>query len=544
MQERLRKLFEQIESVPLTLGTLATTFLAIVSIRIGIENFFESFPFRFADFYYYQCTDFFLSFLFTFLVILPIISWAGKTSIGRASGLALSTLLIIWTPPVIDEIISRGAGLWSFYIFDSLSGVFHRYLTFFGDQPDIGITYGIRIEIALVIVFIALYAAIKTKSVVRATLSAIMLYTVLFFIASLPSLISILTLGTSRGYAAITEFEVAAFMLAPRPLFGLNPPGIESVLNINVSLIFVPFVGLLVAILAYSFFRPPSRSFIENIRLPQLFFHWGLFLLGGALVSLYERSVFVLDIWHVLGIFTLLVAVACAWLASVVVNDLRDVAIDRITNPHRPLVTGAIDIPTYHTIGIILFAGSIFLAGLVSTQAALLLVLYQALAWLYSADPLRLKRIPIVATALAAMASLLILFAGFIVFSTDKNIAALPVSIPTLLFFAYLAIIPIKDFKDIEGDRADGVRTLPVVWGEDRSKRFIGAAVFTVFTLSPFILSIRSLFPLGLFFGALGYWLLQLASADHRYLAYRNLPGWFLLLATGYGSFLAAALMR
>jgi 4-hydroxybenzoate polyprenyltransferase len=333
-------------------------------------------------------------------------------------------------------------------------------------------------------------------------------------------------------------------MLTPQTLFGLNPPGIESVLNINVSLIFVPLVTFLIIILGFLFFRSQTSSILKNIRIPQLLYHWGLFLLGGATVSIYEQSTFILNIFHILGMFSMLLAVSCAWLTSVVVNDLRDIAIDRISNPHRPLVTGAIDVPTYKTIGILLFAASILLAGLVSTQAALLLVLYQALAYLYSADPLRLKRLPIVATAFAAMASLLILFIGFIVFSTEKNISALPNSIPLLLFFAYLTIIPIKDFKDISGDRADGVGTLPVLWGEARAKHFIGAAIFTIFTLSPFILSLRSLSLLGLFFGTVGYWILQLSSVDHRYFSYRKLPGWFVLLAASYGAFLATALTK
>jgi 4-hydroxybenzoate polyprenyltransferase len=544
MQERLQKLFERIETLPLTLGSLVTTFTAIVFVRIGIENYLESFPFRFADYYYYQFTDFFLSFLFTFLAILPIIVWAGKTTISRASPLALLSFLIIWTPPTIDEIVSRGAGLWSFYIFDSLSGILHRYLTFFGDQPDLGITYGIRIEIALVVILIAWYAITRTRSITRSVISALFLYTVLFVVATLPSAVTILTLGISKGYFAVTEFDVAALMLTPQTLFGLNPPGIESVLNINVSLIFVPLVTFLIIILGFLFFRSQTSSILKNIRIPQLLYHWGLFLLGGATVSIYEQSTFILNIFHILGMFSMLLAVSCAWLTSVVVNDLRDIAIDRISNPHRPLVTGAIDVPTYKTIGILLFAASILLAGLVSTQAALLLVLYQALAYLYSADPLRLKRLPIVATAFAAMASLLILFIGFIVFSTEKNISALPNSIPLLLFFAYLTIIPIKDFKDISGDRADGVGTLPVLWGEARAKHFIGAAIFTIFTLSPFILSLRSLSLLGLFFGTVGYWILQLSSVDHRYFSYRKLPGWFVLLAASYGAFLATALTK
>jgi 4-hydroxybenzoate polyprenyltransferase len=145
---------------------------------------------------------------------------------------------------------------------------------------------------------------------------------------------------------------------------------------------------------------------------------------------------------------------------------------------------------------------------------------------------------------LAAAASLLILFAGFIFSSTEKSISALPNSISTLLFFAYLSILPIKDFKDIAGDRADGVYTLPVLLGEERAKRLIGAAVFITFVASPFVLSLRSLFPLGIFFGGVAFWLLQLSSADHHHLSYRRLPVWFLLLAISYGTFLAAALAR
>ncbi len=544
MQARLQKIFEAIENRPLTLGAWATALLAIIAVRIGIENAFDSLPFRFADQFFYQFSHHFLTFTTIFLVALPILAWAGRVELRKAANILITGFLVIWTPPIVDEIISRGAGLWSFYSFDSLTGLLERYITFFGDKPDIGITYGVRFEVGLVVLLIILYTWIKSRSIIRTSAAGLALYTALFIIGVLPSIITILLWGPSTGFLAVSEHDIARLMLSPAPLFVLNPPDIESVLAIKMSLMYGALIVPLIALLIFAYFREVFWSLFHNARFPQIVYHAGLFLVGAALTALYSEHSFQPDIFHFAGLFMLLVAVGSAWLASVVVNDLRDIAIDRLTNTHRPLVTGTIDVPTYKTIGLLFFGTSIFFAAIVSTQAALILALYQALAFLYSADPLRLKSYPVIATALAAMASLLILFAGFIVFSTEKNIAALPVSISALLFFAYLAIIPIKDFKDIKGDRSDGVLTLPVLLGEDRAKRLIGAFVFIVFVVSPFAFSLRSLFPLGLFFGAMAYWMLQLSAVDHRYLSYRKLPGWFVLLAAGYGAFLAFTLAK
>jgi len=542
MQARLQKFFEAIENRSLTLGSWSIALLAIIAVRIGIENALDSLPFRFADQFFYQFSHHLLTFTTIFLVALPIVAWAGRVEIRQAANILLSGFLVIWTPPIVDEIISRGAGLWSFYSFDGLAGLLERYVTFFGDKPDIGITYGVRFEVGIVILLIALYTWTKSRSIIRTSIAGISLYTALFIIGVLPSIITILYWGPSLGFLAVGEHDIARLMLSPAPLFVLNPPDIESVLAIKMSLMYGSLITLVVGLLAFRYFRDPFLAFINNVRFPQIIYHGGLFIIGGGLAAVYSDHAFRLDIFHIAAIFILLIAVCSAWLASVILNDLYDVAIDRMTNTHRPLVTGSIDPENYKTIGMILFGASIFLAAIVSTQAALLLALYQALAFLYSADPLRLKRYPVVATALAAMASLLVLFAGFIVFSADKNIAALPTSISALLFFAYLAIIPIKDFKDIPGDRADGILTLPVLLGEDRAKRLIGSFVFIVFVTSPLVLSLRPLFPLGAFFGALGYWILQLSSADHRYFSYRKLPGWFVALAAGYGAFLAFTL--
>lgn len=544
MQAKLLKLFQGIENRHLTLGMFVATFFAIVAVRVGLENVLDNLPFRFSDQFFYQFAHHFLTFSTIFLCAVPVLAWAGQVGFKQATNVLLSGFLVIWTPPIVDEIISRGAGLWSFYSFDSLSGLLERYITFFGDNPDIGITYGVRTEVGIVVALIILYTWIKTRSILRTLASGILLYTVLFVIGVLPSIITILLLGPSIGFLAVTEQDIARIMLSPAPLFIFNPPDISSVLAIKMGVLYAVLIVPIIAGITFWYFRSTFFALAKNARFPQLIYHAGLFLVGAALTWLYGTNAFRPDIFHFSGIIICLIAVECAWLASVVMNDLRDTDIDRLTNPDRPLITETIDRAAYQTIGILFFIASIFFSAMIATQMTLLLVVYQALAFLYSSDPLRLKRFPILATAIAASASLLILFAGFIVFSAEKNVIALPTSFIALLFFAYLAIIPIKDFKDIVGDKADGVFTLPVILGEDRAKRFIGAAIFLIFVITPFVLSQRQLFPLALFFGAVGFWMLQLSSLNHRYLSYRRLSGWFITLATGYGIFIALALIK
>lgn len=544
MQERLLKIFQKIEDHPLSLGTFVATLFAIVAIRVGLENVLDNLPFRFSDQFFYQFSHHFLTFSTIFLSALPIVIWAGKVTIRRATNILLAGFLVIWTPPIVDEIISRGAGFWSFYSFDSLQGLLQRYITFFGDKPDIGITYGVRFEIGIVIILILLYTWIKSRSIVRTLTSGTLLYTVLFIIGVLPSIVTILLLGPKIGYLAVSEQDIARVMLSPAPLFVFNPPDIASVLAIKMTTLYGTLILPIIGILSFLFFRPTVIALYHNARLPQIIYHGGLFCIGAGLTWLYGTNSFQPDIFHFSSCIILIVAVECAWLASVVINDLHDVAIDEVTNPNRPLIAGTIDPNTYRTIGILFFIASIFLSAIVATQMTLLLVVYQMLAFLYSAHPLRLKRLPIIATGIAASASLLILFSGFIVFSAEKNIGAFPTSFAVLLFFAYLAIIPIKDFKDIAGDKKDGVITLPVLLGTDRAKRVIGACVFLIFTVSPFILSVKNLFPLGMFFGAVGYWVLQLSSENHRYLSYHKLAGWFVALTTGYGIFVALTLIK
>lgn len=540
MEKYLRSFFEKIESSPLTLGTWAIALFALITIRIAIESYFDNISFHFADQYFYKYGHFFFTFTFTYLVALPIVTWFARVTIKQAAAILLFGFLVIWTPPIIDEIVSRGVGFWSFYTFDSLSGLWERYFTFFGDRPDIGITYGVRAEIALVLIGMAMYVWLKTKSLIRSLGGTLLLYTALFLIGALPSLITFAFLGNEKSLMSISELDVARFMLSPVPLYAISPPDVSTVLAVKMSLAYAILLPLLTLFILFFFFRSILVAIWKNVRLPQIIYHTGLFLIGAALVFVYEGKIaFALDWLHFAGLFSMLLAVILSWTASVIVNDLHDVAIDTLTNPKRPLIEKTIPVETYRVIGVLMFLSAIFLAGLVSTQLALLLAMYQAVAWIYSAWPLRLKRFPFVATILASSASLFVFFGGYIVFSPEKNIVALPWPVITLLFIAYTFLLPIKDFKDIPGDRSDGVITLPILFGEIWAKRLIGSILFFVFLASIFVFKVPNLFFLAFFFGSIAYWLLQVSSKDHRYFNYHHLAHWYITLVSAYVFFLA-----
>lgn len=540
MLNYLDRLFEKIESTPLTLHAWAVTLMAIIGVRIAIELFFEHITFRYGDHFFYQFLHHYFTFLSIYLAALPLVVWFAKVSIKKAALILLFGFMVIWTPPIVDEILSKGQGFWSFYSFDSIPGLIERYLTFFGDKPDVGITYGVRTEIGLVLLLMAVYVFVRTRSWLRTLLGTLSLYTILFIIGVLPSLFTVLLLGSEKGWLGVTELDVARIMLSPEPLYILNPPAVSVVLAVKMGLVYALLMPLLIIMILWLFFRSTLIALWKNARLPQVIYHIGLFVLGAALVFLYEeKSGFVLNWMHGAGLIIMIMAVILAWTTSVIVNDLNDVPIDSLTNPHRPLITRTIPPDTYRLIGVIMFIFSLIYAGYISTQLAFLLVLYQALAWLYSAPPLRLKRFPGIATLLAASASMLIFFGGYLVFSTNKDISELPWSISALLFFAYCALLPIKDFKDIPGDAKDGVITLPILWGEVKAKRIIGSLAFFCFIVSVFVFDIRHLFPLAFFFGSLAYWLLQISSDTHRYFSYHRLAGWYIALVSSYVAFLA-----
>lgn len=536
MKHILPRIIASIENTPLTLASFVTAFFALIFVRLLVENTLGLFNERTFFYFFFEFTHTFLFFLCAFLLLLPLVRFAGSIDFRKAANVLLAGFLIILTPPIIDTIIFRGSGFWSFYEFDGFIGLLKRFFTLFGDTPDIGITYGVRAEVVIVTLALGIYAFLKSRRIGKALLVSLITYTVLFILGTFPAWLTLGILAFQKSFLAINQNDVAALFLAPEHIFARSLADFRSVLNVKMSIVYGAFAILLTALTLWREYPSYFIALWKNARLPQLIYHAGLLFVGMAMAFFFTEAPLALDFFHIAGAIVLLAAIESAWLASVIANDLYDTKIDVHTNKARPLIERTVPPELYQTFGILFFITSLIFSGIISFSAILLLLGYQAIAWIYSAPPFRLKRFPIIATVFAAFAGILVLISGFLVVSPENGLSMLPLSLLFFLFAAYALSLPIKDFKDIKGDALDHVYTIPVILGAEKAKLLIGSLLFLFYVASPFVLSAQSLFWPALLFGSLAFWVMQRGTDDETdFFAYRKLPRVILAITAAYG---------
>ena len=169
-------------------------------------------------------------------------------------------------------------------------------------------------------------------------------------------------------------------------------------------------------------------------------------------------------------------------------NDYYDREIDAINEPYRPIPSGAIPLNQVKVqILVLLFAGLGVAWGLDlwaghELPVLLLLALGGSLvSFIYSAPPLKLKQNGWLGNyALGASYIALPWWAGQALFGRLTWTTALL----TLAYsLAGLGIAVVNDFKSVEGDRAMGLQSLPVVFGNRRAS-WISAAMIDGFQLA------------------------------------------------------------
>ncbi len=176
-------------------------------------------------------------------------------------------------------------------------------------------------------------------------------------------------------------------------------------------------------------------------------YHWGLVVLGVILAG----------------------PVICGM--SQAANDWCDRHVDAINEPDRPIPSGRIP----GRWGLYIALAMTVLGGVVGYQlgpwgfGATLLAI--AAAWAYSAEPLRAKKSGIWGPGLCGLAyETLPWITGAAVLSAGAPSAQVIV-IAVLYGIGAHGIMTLNDFKAIAGDRAMGLRSLPVTLGPDRAAR-------------------------------------------------------------------------
>lgn len=156
---------------------------------------------------------------------------------------------------------------------------------------------------------------------------------------------------------------------------------------------------------------------------------------------------------------------------SQAVNDWYDRHVDAINEPGRPIPSGRIPGAWGLVIGIAWTALSLVVAAILGPIVFAAACVGLALAWAYSAPPLRLKTEGWRgASAVGLCYEGLPWFTGAAVMAGGLPGASVT-SVALLYSFGAIGIMTLNDFKAIEGDRQMGIRSLPATLGIETAAR-------------------------------------------------------------------------
>jgi 4-hydroxybenzoate polyprenyltransferase len=250
--------------------------------------------------------------------------------------------------------------------------------------------------------------------------------------------------------------------------------------------------------------------------------------------------------------------------ASNTLNQIYDLEIDSVNKPHRPLPSGRVTVAGAWKASLVLYVVAIVLAWLADPPAGVaghgahqcfwIVLVATFLTWAYSAPPLRTKRWGWGANlTIAIPRGVLLKVAGW---SAVVSILYPEPWYVGMIFGLFLfGATNTKDFADVEGDRAGGCRTLPVVLGVQKAARITVPFFVLPFLLIPLgawtgVLSghVGALTVLGLAMAAYGVWIGRLMLRDPDSLAVdANHPSWthmYLMMLLGQVGFAVAYWIR
>ena len=150
---------------------------------------------------------------------------------------------------------------------------------------------------------------------------------------------------------------------------------------------------------------------------------------------------------------------------SQAVNDWCDRHVDAINQPDRPIPSGRVTAKWGFFIGVTMSATSILFAYYLGSLIFFATIIGVLAAWLYSLEPIRLKRSAIFGPGIVAICyEGLPWFTGAAIFTISLPNKEVLIVL-TLYALGAHGIMTMNDFKATKGDKLLGVNSLPVILG-------------------------------------------------------------------------------
>jgi 4-hydroxybenzoate polyprenyltransferase len=184
-----------------------------------------------------------------------------------------------------------------------------------------------------------------------------------------------------------------------------------------------------------------------------------------------------------LNLFMLVLASASAIAAGYIINNFYDSEKDLINRPNKSMLDRLVSQNTKLSFYFVLNFLAVVMASYVSFNAVLFFSIYIFAIWFYSH---KLKKLPFIGNLTSAVLTITPFFAIFIYY---KNFETVIFVHATFLFLIISMRELTKDLENIIGDLAQNYQTIPIVYGENVSKKML--TFLAILTFVPTTLLVR-----------------------------------------------------
>jgi len=438
---------------------------------------------------------YYLFFIASFLVLLIIFQKLIPSWKSVAPQFIVMSSIIIFIAPIVDWVIGRGQKITMTYLFESPKEMLHSLLTFFGPNFYTGITIGMRIEIALAILGFGFFVYFVKKSLKQAIFSALAVYLVAFVFVSLPGVLNLVFGHSVNGnyfnqpmFFIQNSIENSATILNNLHS-SLQYSSVSRLFEIAFNFLMGKILFLMVISGAFIWFRlnfkEKLEATIKNSR-PERVVHYLLMIFLGlfAAYKIFPNASFNWNDW--LSVFLLCLSFYFSWMFAVCTNDIVDEEIDAISDPSRPLIANSLSKEDMKQASYIFLVATLISGFLAGYTAFFFVLTFSALYYVYSMPPTRFKIIPFFSSFIIALCCLTAVLAGFFLLSPLKQVSIFPAKLALAVTVIFFFISHIRDMKDILGDKAASIKTVPIIFGDIWGPRIVAIFAMLAFLLIPF----------------------------------------------------------
>ncbi len=481
LQKQFGKMISGLESKENTLLHCVTSFIFIINLRFLIEAFSQK-----STNYFNNTLSLGFNLLHSDLSYVAIIAgfvlllhYMTHEKISNILKIILPFTVIIFMAPIVDIFASLGQGFDILYFNPEMP--FHwQYFLLGGTYP--GVTLGIKIEILFIAIFLFCYVRIKKCSYLRSAAVCLLAYLIIFTSGCSAFIFSMLSHITQINF----PFSTA-----------------------NLAKYYALMSSILIVWICYCADKKRTIAIVKDMRFLRLCHYFLMFILGLILATFsteYTIQAQLVNAPMIVNILFCSMSILSAALSAIMLNNLSDQKIDQISNKDRPLVAGIINAEQSVLIGYSAMVVALCYAALVNTKSCFIILSCVGIYYLYSVPPLRLKRLFLFSKFAISVNSLLLVLLGYLLLVDNLH------SFPPVIYFIFLIGFTLAanfiDLKDIKGDAADHIKTLPLVIGVEPAKIGIGFAFLGTYLSFYYLFQNTQMLPFLAFGGLVQFYLI------------------------------------